>query len=330
LYAFVRFFKRTDLPGRRALTLFAVNLVLIFTHYFGWIVVGVEALCVVVWQRHKAPYVLAGVGALLLCFAPWLFLVTRASVSKGGLESNIGSFARPAIGDLYGYYALLNGRVPSRAGSVLGAVLMGCPIAWWAWQATERRRLLAGLSIFAFVPPVVAFVVSHPFSQSFWGMRFLVIAAAPYLILASVAICRLRPRWIRVATATLVALYAAAAGRDAVNNSGRHSWEPLVYRMSDAERSHAGAITVFAFGSSDEVIAFYLQEKNDTRFVTKRIFAMTPVGGEYFWLASRAAEGDEPKRDLVRRGYEVGEGFADGFGATLFPAWRDARSDTSR
>jgi hypothetical protein len=316
------------------LALFAVNLVLIFTHYFGWIVVGVEALCVVVWQRHKAPYVLAGIGALLLCFAPWLFLVTRASVSKGGLESNIGSFARPTIGDLYGYYALLNGRVSSSAGSLLGALLMWCPIAWWAWQATDRRRLLGGLSVFAFVPPVVAFVVSHVLSQSIWGMRFLVIAAAPYLILASVAICRLRPRWIRVPTATSVALYATAAGLAAVNDSGRYSWEPLVHEMIAAERSPAPGIPIFAFGSSDEVIAFYLEEENDPRFVTTRVFEMTAVHGDYFWLASRASEGDAPERDLVSRGYRIGESFRDDFGAALFPAWRTApggaRSDTSR
>jgi hypothetical protein len=165
-------------------------------------------------------------------------------------------------------------------------------------------------------------------------MRFLVIAAAPYLLLASVAICRLRPRWIRVATATLVALHATAAGLDAVNSSGRHSWEPLVDRMIAAERPDATSVPIYAFGSSDEVIAFYLEERHDTRFTTTRVFGMTAVGGEYFWLASRGSEGDGPRSNLLSRGYQVGERFTDDFGAALFPAWRAAPggvpSDTSR
>jgi hypothetical protein len=81
-------------------------------------------------------------------------------------------------------------------------------------------------------------------------------------VLASHAIYRLHPS-VRLSTAALVALYATVAGFHAMNNSGRYAWEPLVHRMIQEEPSHTNGIMVYAFGSSDEVIAFYLEEEHE-------------------------------------------------------------------
>ena len=106
-----------------------------------------------------------------------------------------------------------------------------------------------------------------------------------------------------------------------MNNTDKRAWEPLVYQMIRAETSQAKNIIVYAFGSSDEIIRFYLEKVNEKRFQTKRIFTLDKVEGDHFWVASRSRE-EFPQQILRDRGYRVGEGFSDGFGGFLSPVWR--------
>ena len=73
--------------------------------------------------------------------------------------------------------------------------------------------------------------------------------------------------------------------------------------MIRAETSHAKGITVYAFGSSDEIIGFYLEKVNEKRFQTKRIFTLAKVEGDHFWVASRSRE-ESPQQILSVRGYK--------------------------
>jgi predicted membrane-bound mannosyltransferase len=78
---------------KRWLPLFAVNVLLVYSHYFGWLIVAGEALILCLDDRRRVRAVLLSCAALLLLFIPWAALVTRASLARGGLESSIGSFA---------------------------------------------------------------------------------------------------------------------------------------------------------------------------------------------------------------------------------------------
>ena len=135
------------------------------------------------------------------------------------------------------------------------------------------------------------------------------------------AVHRLDPRWLRSATVLSIVVWAALAGFREINDTGKHAWEPLVYRMIRAETSQAKGIVVYAFGSSDEIIRFYLEKVNEKRFQTKRIFTLDKVEGDHFWVASRSRE-ELPQQILRDQGYRVGEGFSDGFGGLLSPVWR--------
>jgi surfactin synthase thioesterase subunit len=64
--------------------------------------------------------------------------------------------------------------------------------------------------------------------------------------------------------------------------------------MIHAETSQAAGIMIYAFGSSDEVITFYLEKVNEKRFQTKRIFTVDTVEGDHFWVTSRS-RGESPQ-----------------------------------
>ena len=74
LWLFVRFFKAEHASRKQLGCLFLINLLLVYSHYAGWIVVMVQCLALVIWQRRKAKAFLIAFALLLLAYAPWAFL----------------------------------------------------------------------------------------------------------------------------------------------------------------------------------------------------------------------------------------------------------------
>lgn len=328
-WLFVKFFNAARSTIWPLVALFAANLLLVYTQYYGWVIVALELMIVLGLRREKSLEFALSVAMLVLCFSPWAYLVTRVAVIRGGLESNIGSFARPHAADVIEYYATLNGRFGSVRTMILGQILFAYPILNWVWRLYRKKRTggegvdftFWSLSLFSLLPVVFCYSVSHVLPQSVWGTRFLIIAAVPYLILVAVAAQRLQPIWLRSATVVLIAGWALYSNFTELDNTGKHAWEPLVYRMIGAETSQGENIMVYAFDSSDETIAFYLKKVNETRFRTKRVFALSDFGGDHFWVASNSRD-EQPQQFFRDRGYRVGQGFPDGFGALLSPVWR--------
>jgi 4-amino-4-deoxy-L-arabinose transferase-like glycosyltransferase len=100
--------------GRRKplVVLFAlttINLLLVYTHYFGWLLVALELAFVAAWARSRFKLLLASVFVLAVCSAPWAWAVARAGGAAGGrLEQNIGWAARPRAPELFQPYLLLH------------------------------------------------------------------------------------------------------------------------------------------------------------------------------------------------------------------------------
>ena len=329
LWLFVRFFNAVD-GGRRALVaLFVVNLLLVYTQYYGWVVVSIEALILVVGKPAKIRGFLVSVAGVMLCFSPWAFVAWKAAATRGGLEPIIGLFARPQVADVVQYYALLNGSSNSAGRAIVGQLLFAFPILLWGWQllrrtdTSDKSRVFTFwfLAVLATLPVIFSYLANQVFPRTLWGTRFLIIAAAPYLLLVATSANRVRVPWLKYATMICIVGWSAFGSHAALNDTGKRAWEPLVYQMIHAEPSQVPNIMVYAFGSSDETIAFYLRKAHETRFQTKRVFDLVDFGGDHFWVASRSRD-EAPQQFLRSRGYDVGEGVSDGFGAVLSPVWR--------
>jgi hypothetical protein len=113
LWLFARFCDAEAGQRRRsttcALALFAVNLLLVYTHYFGWLLVGLEGLFVVIRRREKLKLFAVSLVALGVCFSPWVWLVlSAAGAGEGLLAQNIGWQARPRLTDIFQPFLLLH------------------------------------------------------------------------------------------------------------------------------------------------------------------------------------------------------------------------------
>jgi hypothetical protein len=275
------------------LALAAVNLTLVYTHYYGWLVVACEAAFLLFKDRRKLRAFLLASVALALLFVPWVALCAREAGEGGGLAQNIGWIARPGARDIWQLFALLNEpfyfrqssveSLYARGGAVLALLLVGLPVALLILRTLMRRRhepaprvederstsagdkieasaddrlktreddagaeALLFLSLFTLLPVALAFAASHLLPESVWGERHLIVVAAPYALLAGVALTSLRPFWIKSAALAVLCCWFTLAGALALVGRDENyiwcAWENLAASAArDETRTEANA-----------------------------------------------------------------------------------------
>lgn len=270
--------------------LFTVNLLLVYTHYFGWLIVGAELVFLLVWRRHVLTVFVTAHALVLLCFLPWAIAVAREAAGGDGdpkLAQNIGWAARPGLSALARFFITLNepfffreALYAASAGrtalwSAFYFALFGVPILLWLARSTSRRigsvdieeekRNGRWLGMFVFMSVAGAFVLSLILPHSVWGVRHLVFVATPFLMLVAVAVMRLRPKWLRTALLCVFAGWAViAAASLALRRNAPHiwcAWDELAPRLARAESSRTSEIKIYAF---EDLTAYHLWFALDT------------------------------------------------------------------
>ena len=156
------------------MSLSAVNVCLVYTHYFGWLIVGVESLYVLFTPTRKLRLFAISVACVTVCFLPWAYAVLKVAINNGGL-TNLYMFNRPGWKGIVQHFATLNGPyfhnmrlVPLQA--FVGGELFAYPILLWGRYlipGIRREQLWKDdgvifwfLFLFAFLPPVLVWAIS--------------------------------------------------------------------------------------------------------------------------------------------------------------------------
>jgi uncharacterized membrane protein len=328
-----------------ALTL--TNLLLVYTHYYGWLVVACEAvyLCARARGRLLRPFTF-GTCAVLVCFAPWVWACVRESGAGGGLAQNVGWIARPGAADILEMFALLVGPFRARQSSAqaayaggslwLGLLLVGVPVALLLWRALRRggegeeggegaadeaRRPLLFLVLFAALPALLAFAASRVLPVSVWGTRHLIASAAPFMLLAGASLVRLRPAWLKASALVVLGCWLFAAGALwAALGETRQVWcawgELAESAFRDEARARETAANVYAF---EDLVAYHLW------------FASGEEGARVAVVKGVEGLAEDPAYFLPRRFGGVAVTNADALsGESFWVAFRDAAWDETR
>ncbi len=315
LWLCMRWMNAEENNRRSLLWVFVINLLLIYTQYFGWLIVGTEFICVLFWARRRLLSFFIATAALGLCFAPWVYLVARAAAERGGTSANLSWLTRPHVSELIWFYATLHGTFNLPRTTLPGLIIFGSPVLWCAWRGLRGDeqvswRLLPRLALFSFLPVLLAFSASWLLPQSVWGDRYLIIVAAPYFILLAVAANRLRPSRVRMISRCLIIVWAVTAGLGAMRSEKKIRWDVLSHTISQAEPAEPENVTIFAF---DEFVAvplrFSLNLEGGHRFEVDSVREATAVQGAHFWVAFRDTtwRGQSlPQVLLKERGCQVG------------------------
>ncbi|HYE14133.1 MAG TPA: hypothetical protein VD968_06810 [Pyrinomonadaceae bacterium] len=342
-------------PARRHAALFAANLLLAYTHYYGWLVVAGEAAFLLFAARRKLPRFLITAALVAACLAPWMVACAREAAAGGGLAQNIGWIERPGAKDLAGFFALLHAPFNfqrssdepafSTAGALAGLLLVGLPVALLLLRALRRRRArddddegdaveifwagagggrraVAFLAFFALFPVAAAALASYALPHSVWGARHLIVAAGPYMLLAGLALARLRLAWLKASALVLLGCWLVLAG--ALSLARRQpapvwcAWGDLA--ASAAREETAGAARVFAF---EDLVAYHVWfaldgGRGDGRFKVAVVKGVEGVHEDPAFFLPRRFEGVE----------RAGAGALEG--PRFWVAFRDRAWDESR
>ncbi|MBS1796470.1 MAG: glycosyltransferase family 39 protein [Acidobacteria bacterium] len=332
--------------GKNIWILTLVNLLLIYTHYFGWLLVGAEVAAILILQRIKIRQILIMFGILLAGFAPWAFAVFEAARANAGLGQNIGWIGRPdlrALGEFLldlvepFYYQqstaepaslyLLTVPLAVAAAGALAVYLAG----WKRLDEAERKNLVL-LTVLIALPIAAAFGLSWVLPYSIWGTRHLLFVFVPCALLAATALTRIRIGPLAAALTALVLIFCAieflaVAGRpaeppiwcawealaakvDRTKPSRIYVFEDLVaYDLWFALRDAGPRIEVVRIDGIDEIPEdkSYFLPRGFDGVRRADVDAMT---GDRFFVVYRDAVFNEkhpPLRQLVAKGYHIGE-----------------------
>lgn len=283
LWLFVRFMKLERSSKKLLLALCVANLLLVYTHYAGWLIVAFQAIALQIWSRRKLPLFLVSAAGLVLAYVPWIYEITLAANTGRRFVQNIGWVTRPHLEDIAQYFTLLNKPFLFNQSSTdalfdplsaaLALCLFGLPLLALSWRLfqpkpdddRERAEALRGLLLFSFAPALVVFLLSWILPYSIWGTRHLIITAGPYAILAAIALKQLRPYWIRITVFLISGCWFLLAGTLFLLLRPPAfiwcAWEPLAHEMMLIESDSSEAVEVYAY---EDLVAYHLWFALDT------------------------------------------------------------------
>ena len=322
--------------GTQAL-LCVVNLCLVFTHYYGWVIVSIELFFLLIGKRARLRSFAIGTVVVALFFSPWVWLVAKAARVNPSRVNFVWN-RPPAASELVGFYGNLNGPLSYRwkvFGTALVMLVFLAPVVVWGGRILRRGRdnrveylTFWWLVLFAFGPVALSFVASYLLPQPVWAFRYLIIAAPAYMLLVAVSAYRLQKRRVRIGAIVFLVCWSGLSGFIEAANRGKISWEPLVRQMIQAEPDQAPVKLYVADANIGNTIQFYLDQANDNRFQTAYVGSLISQTDEHYWVALlRYANEVEPlpQSTLRERGYNVGETLeaqAAGQRAMIFPVWK--------
>jgi uncharacterized membrane protein len=220
-WLFARYFRK----GKSFAALLIINIILVYTHYFGWFVVSSEIAAIVILQREKWLKMTAMFAITLLVFIPWIYAISNAAQQGEGLSQNIGWMTRPGattvvqfvLNLIEPFYYAASSVEPFSIYRVSVPLLILLPIVSavfvldWTHQCDDDKAAIRLLLIFVTVPLLLAFIASWLLPYSVWGTRHLIIVFAPAAILFAVGITRMRSSGFRTAAVTLLLLFTGYA-----------------------------------------------------------------------------------------------------------------------
>lgn len=232
-WLFARYFFR----GKSFWPLVVTNVLLVNTHYFGWLVVLVELGIIVFAQRIKVVRMLRMLAITVASFVPWIAALSLNAEPGSSVGQNIGWMKRPAIAEVLGiawdlvdpFYSQQSSDQPVANYIIAVPIVIIIAIASVLFFARFAKRddkpQIYFLAAFAASPLVIVFVLSWLMPVSFWGSRHLLIVFVPAFLLIGMCVKDIVPKYLMFgALACLAALGVGAFVMQASAPRTEHVW----------------------------------------------------------------------------------------------------------
>lgn len=272
LWLFIACVRRPKISNGIIATLTAVNLLMIYTHYYGWLLVLIELALAVYLNRAIAKRLIVSFLILLASYVPWVLLIGRAFATPR-INQNVGWIPRPGVRALTEFAMSLAQPFVSAESNIdrlnpfgvaLAMLLFIAPVVLLTWQLRRRPRNDRAqsdslLAVFTFAPIALILLLSWVLPRSIWGARHLIIVFVPFAMMAAIAIVRLRPYWVRVTMVLIAGCWFSAATVYVLVRPTPHfiwcAWGPLAEQAVQEDQSSSRSTSLYAF---EDLVAYHL------------------------------------------------------------------------
>ncbi len=340
MWLFARFFHLGK--GFWALTI--VNVLLVYTHYFGWFVIVSEVAAILILQRIKIGQILTMLGIAVLSFAPWIFAVWRAAQVNADFGQNIGWMTKPNpkivsefVFDLIEPFYFQASSVDASSNFFVSVPILLVFIAAAIFYFSNRkdkseaeRHSFFLLAIFILMPVLLAFAASWLLPYSVWGTRHLIIVFAPTAILLSIFLDEIEIKILKIGFVSFIFLLSGVAFVIQMKTPQQKfiwcAWEDLAHNIDAGKPQKIYVfedLTAYHFWFAlqrDSDLIQIIKIKNVAGMVEDKAYFL-PRGfdavqtvndfeGERFFVAFRDKDWNEqkpPLQNLMDKGYRIGE-----------------------
>lgn len=331
--------------GKNIWLLTLCNILLVYTHYFGWFILLAEIIVILILQRIKIRQILIMFGICLVSYVPWIFAIVKAAQINSDLSQNIGWIAKPNLYVIIQFILDLIEPFYFQASSLDPAsnyrfcipilLLIGAAKILYLTNFKERTETekvnFWMLSIFVLTPILLSIILSWILPVSIFGTRHLIYVFAPIAVFIGIFFDKIKPLILKIIAVSILAfLFDLAFVIEAQRPKQEFIWcawenlstvipnnqpekiyvfEDLVsYHFWFAERNNQNVeiIKVENLESVIEDKSYFLPRGFDG--VKKMNF--DEISEPKFYIAFRDQEWDENKPPLVNlmeKGYRIGE-----------------------
>jgi hypothetical protein len=224
LYQFLSYARRPLTP-MGFIAVVAVDLLVVYSHYWGWLFLIGECLAMLYISRAKAVAWVAASCVAAIGYVPWGLALMHAIASRGAATTQIEWMGRetPGIINYAWLFGELNGDFKFEHSTPVAIALFAIPIAAFIIQFLSRRaetieRVASPLPwlIVIATPMLLTSVGSALAKQDLWGDRHMIIVAAPYFILLALSLGRSPWPKLAMAARAVLLLWSLCAGAESL------------------------------------------------------------------------------------------------------------------
>jgi len=280
IWLFVRFLS----SGKGIVLLALVNIAMVYTHYFGWLVIICELTAIALINRErflKTGLMTAGVFA---AFVPWIVLILKAAPAGEKFAQNIGWMQRPGPIMLFQFILNLFEPLYYKASSAefasnylvslpLLVLIIFAGVYYYKRSGPSEpgdKQNIYLLVVFIALPVLIAFIASWILPYSAWGTRHLIVVFVPFILLIALVLDKLEVASIKIwAAAAFAAFSIIAFGVQLTHGTQQYIWCGWEVLAKDVETAQPGT------GSTGPA----------------RVYVFEDLTAYHFWFALRKDEG---------------------------------------
>jgi uncharacterized membrane protein len=305
MWLFVHFLN----SGKGIVLLGLANIAMVYTHYFGWLVIICELTAIALINRERLFKAVFMTAAVLAAFVPWIISILKAAPAGEKFAQNIGWMQRPDSIMLFQFILNLFEPLYYKASSaefassyivslpLLALIIFAGFFSYRKSAASEPgdKQNTYLLIVFIALPVLIAFIASWILPYSVWGTRHLIVVFVPFILLIAYIIDKITAAPLRIgAWVSFVVLTVAAFGFQLSRGTQQYiwcGWEVLAKDVETSAPSSTGPARVYVFEDLTAYHFWFALRKEEGKFEVEKLQGLEKIKEDTAFFLPRGFDG---------------------------------------